>query len=65
MNSDEEKKKRWRSLLREVKDFPKPGIRFQDIDPLVNDANAFREVIDAMAEPFYGKVKKKRMKEDS
>ena len=45
-----------KSLLREVKDFPREGIRFQDIDPLVNDPTAFRDVIEAMCEPFVGKV---------
>ena len=38
-----------RALIREVPDFPKPGIRFYDITTLLKDAAAFREVIDQMA----------------
>ena len=33
-----------RALIREVPDFPKPGIRFYDITTLLKDAEAFREV---------------------
>ena len=39
-----------RGLIREVPDFPKPGIRFYDITTLLKNADAFREVIDRMAE---------------
>ena len=38
-----------RALIREVPDFPKPGIRFYDITTLLKDAAAFRGVIDQMA----------------
>ncbi len=38
-----------RALIREVPDFPKPGILFYDITTLLKDAAAFREVIDRMA----------------
>lgn len=37
-------------LLRDVPDFPQPGIRFKDIAPLLADAQAFAAVIDALAE---------------
>ena len=37
-----------RALIREVPDFPKPGIRFYDITTLLKEADAFREVIDRM-----------------
>lgn len=40
------------SLIRDVPDFPQPGIVFKDITPLLADASAFREATDAMAEPF-------------
>jgi adenine phosphoribosyltransferase len=43
-----------RSRLRDVPDFPKPGILFRDITPLLADAAAFRAVCDAMAGPFLG-----------
>ena len=38
--------------LRAIPDYPKPGIIFQDITPILQDAALFQEVIDAMAEPF-------------
>jgi len=40
----------------EVKDFPKPGIGFKDITPLVQDASCFKYVIDQIAS--WGKKKK-------
>ena len=39
-----------RALIREVPDFPKPGILFYDITTLLRDAAAFHEVIDRMAD---------------
>ena len=39
-----------RSLIREVPDFPKPGIRFYDITTLLKVPDAFRDVIDRMAD---------------
>jgi adenine phosphoribosyltransferase len=38
-----------RSKIREVPDFPKPGILFYDITTLLREPEAFREVIDQMA----------------
>lgn len=43
-------------LVREVPDFPTPGIRFLDITPLLADGPAFAGVVDALAEPFRGAV---------
>ncbi|MGH2392328.1 MAG: adenine phosphoribosyltransferase, partial [Candidatus Limnocylindria bacterium] len=37
-----------RKLIREVPDFPKPGILFYDITTLLKDPVAFKEVIDRM-----------------
>jgi adenine phosphoribosyltransferase len=37
--------------VRDVPDFPKPGVLFKDITPLLDDAAAFSAAIDAMAEP--------------
>jgi adenine phosphoribosyltransferase len=42
-----------RRLIRDIKDFPKEGIVFKDIAPVLKDPVAFREVIDRMVE--YGK----------
>jgi len=39
-----------RSFIRDVPDFPKPGILFKDITPLLADAAAFRATIDILAE---------------
>lgn len=41
-----------RSRLREVPDFPKPGILFRDITPLLGDPAAFRGVTDLFAERY-------------
>jgi adenine phosphoribosyltransferase len=41
-----------RSFVREIPDFPKPGILFRDITPLLQNAAAFREAIDRLAEPY-------------
>jgi adenine phosphoribosyltransferase len=43
-----------KSLIREVPDFPKPGINFYDITTLLKDADGFRETIDALADQFKG-----------
>jgi adenine phosphoribosyltransferase len=43
-----------RARIREVPDFPKPGILFYDITTLLRDADAFHEVIDRMAEAVKG-----------
>ena len=39
-----------RAKIREVPDFPKPGILFYDITTLLREADAFHEVIDRMAD---------------
>jgi len=38
-----------KSLIYEVKDFPKPGIGFKDIAPLVHDPAGFNFVVDKLA----------------
>jgi adenine phosphoribosyltransferase len=45
-----------RSLIRDVRDFPKPGILFRDITPLLKDAAALNAVIEALASPWAGRV---------
>lgn len=40
--------------IRDVPDFPKPGILFKDITPLLLSPGAFRHAVDLMAEPFRG-----------
>ena len=39
-----------RALIRDVPDFPKPGILFRDITPVLGDGAGFRAAIDAMEE---------------
>ncbi len=43
-----------RSKIREVPDFPKPGISFKDITTLLKDRTALRYVVDRLAEEFAG-----------
>ncbi|MEE8158611.1 MAG: adenine phosphoribosyltransferase, partial [Dehalococcoidia bacterium] len=38
--------------IRDIPDFPKPGILFKDITPLLQSPEAFKEVIDRIAEHF-------------
>ncbi|MFM8734415.1 MAG: adenine phosphoribosyltransferase [Pirellulales bacterium] len=38
--------------IRPIPDFPKPGILFRDITPLLADADAFAVAIQALAEPW-------------
>jgi len=40
--------------IRAVPDFPKPGILFRDITPLLADHAAFAAAIDRLAEPWQG-----------
>ena len=42
-------------LVRDVPDFPKPGIVFKDITPLLADATALHEAAIAMTAPFLGR----------
>lgn len=39
-------------LIREIPDFPKPGIRFKDFSPLLADGRAFADAVAAMAAPW-------------
>ena len=36
--------------IRDIPDFPRPGIVFKDIMPLLADPDSFRETVDALAE---------------
>jgi len=40
--------------LRDVPDFPKPGIVFKDLTPLLGDVDAFRYAVDAIADHAAG-----------
>ncbi len=41
-----------KSKIRDIPDFPKPGIVFKDLTTLLKDREAFRFVIDALAEKY-------------
>ena len=43
-----------KSLIRDIPDFPKPGIMFRDITTLLRDAEGLRYTIDTMAEKCSG-----------
>ena len=44
----------YKALIREVPDFPKPGILFYDITTLLKDALAFRAIADELAARYEG-----------
>ena len=46
----------FKRFIRDIPDFPKPGSVFKDITPLLADAGAFREMIDALVDPYRGRV---------
>lgn len=45
----------FKSWIRTVDDFPKPGISFKDITPLLQDKEAFHAAIEELARHFEGK----------
>ncbi len=45
-----------RRLIRDIPDFPKPGIVFKDITPLVADGQALRSAVDAIADRYRGRI---------
>ena len=43
-----------RSLIRDIPDFPEPGVVFKDITPVLADAVAFDTLVEAIAAPYRG-----------
>lgn len=43
-------------LIRDIPDFPKPGIIFRDITPLIGSARGLAAVVDQLAAPYLGAV---------
>jgi adenine phosphoribosyltransferase len=43
-----------RSSIRNIPDYPKPGIVFRDITTLLGNARAFRRAVDEMVQPWAG-----------
>lgn len=52
MRLDESKQKRLLDSIRSIDDFPKPGIIFKDITTLLNDAEAFKILMDHLEERY-------------
>jgi adenine phosphoribosyltransferase len=50
--SQQERSDWLKSIIRDIPDFPQPGILFRDITPLLNDAQALQVALEGMAEPF-------------
>jgi adenine phosphoribosyltransferase len=46
----------FKSIIREIPDFPKPGILFYDLTTLMKNAAGFAAAIDQLAEPFQTKA---------
>jgi adenine phosphoribosyltransferase len=42
------------ALVRDIPDFPKPGVTFKDLTPLLSDPEAFRAAVDGIADRFEG-----------
>ena len=40
--------------IRDIPDFPQPGVVFKDITPLLGSSESFRAVVDLICEPFAG-----------
>ncbi|HKD66861.1 MAG TPA: adenine phosphoribosyltransferase [Candidatus Binataceae bacterium] len=51
MNNEELKE-----FIRDIPDFPKPGIVFKDITPLLSHGRALAATVDNMAAPFLGSI---------
>ncbi len=45
---------RLEELVRDIADFPAPGVVFKDITPLLADAVAFAATVESLTEPFAG-----------
>jgi adenine phosphoribosyltransferase len=43
-----------KALIRDVPDFPMPGILFRDVTPLLRDPGGLRQVVDALAARYRG-----------
>ncbi len=43
-----------REHIRDIPDFPEPGVSFKDITPLLADVDGFRFAVDALADHFVG-----------
>ena len=44
----------FKSAIRTIPDYPKPGIMFRDITTLLGNPRAFRAAVDQMVQPYAG-----------
>ncbi len=44
-----------KAKIREIPDWPKKGVNFKDITPLLEDALLFNKIIDELAKPYFKK----------
>jgi adenine phosphoribosyltransferase len=51
---DSETLREIRDAIRTIADYPRPGIMFRDITPLLGNARAFRKVVDELVQPWLG-----------
>jgi adenine phosphoribosyltransferase len=49
----------YKSKIREIENFPIPGVNFRDITPLLGDSEVFQKLIDGLADYFKDKEVKK------
>ena len=45
----------FQEAIRTIPDFPKPGIQFKDITPILKDVTLLRSAVDILGDPFDGK----------
>jgi adenine phosphoribosyltransferase len=45
----------YKSRIRTIPDYPKPGILFRDITTLLQDPHGFRKLVDDLVQPYAGK----------
>ena len=44
----------FKSIIRTIPDYPKPGIMFRDITTLLGNPRAFRRAVDELVQPYAG-----------
>lgn len=42
----------YESLIKDIQDYPKPGVLFKDVTPLLGDAEGFEAVVQGLADPY-------------
>jgi adenine phosphoribosyltransferase len=54
MSDFDNKVKELEAAVRNIPDFPKPGIQFKDITPILKDPGLFHLSVELLATPFFG-----------